>query len=253
MKNLILYIVIGLSLGSCTINSHVMLKTPKDFVFDTPPQKPKTEYTIAPNDLIILRLYSNDGFQIIDITSKGNTNNGGGFNPNNTIKYRIEEDSTCKLPILGRVKIAGKTILEAEDFLQEKYGEYYVDPFAQIQITNKRVLVFPGTGNDARVVYLQNNNTTLLEAIALAGGVSPKAKAKDIKIIRRTPAKDEIYHIDLSTIDGLKYGNMVMQGNDIIYVQPIPNIAGEALSDLAPVLSILSSTVILWLYINRIK
>lgn len=241
-----------MGLSSCTINSHVMLKTPKDYVFDTPPEKPQTEYVISKNDFIVLRLYSNDGFQIIDLTSKGNTNSNS-FNPSNTIKYRVEEDSTCKLPIIGSIVLAGKTIREAEAYLEERYGEFYVDPYAQLQITNKRVLVFPGTGNSAQVIYFKNNNTTLLEAIALAGGISRDGKAKDIKIVRKTPEKQEIYHIDLSTIDGLKYANMVLQGNDIIYVQPVPNIAREVLSDITPILSLLSSTLLVWLTFSRIK
>ena len=34
-----------------------------------------------------------------------------------------------------------------------------------------------------------------------------------------------VYQFDLSDIDGLKYADMVMQGDDVVYVQPNPDIA----------------------------
>jgi polysaccharide export outer membrane protein len=104
--------------------------------------------------------------------------------------------------------------------LEERYKEFYVDPFVKVFVQNKRVIIFPGSDGTARVLTLSNQNTTLLEAIALAGGISGSAKANRVKLIRRTDAEPLVFLIDLSTIEGMKQGNIVLQGNDIIYVQP---------------------------------
>ncbi len=247
MKQLLAIVLSGLVFfSSCTINSHVMLKTPKGFVFDEPPKVPQDEYILSVNDILSFRLYSNDGFVVIDLASgqKGNAQNL--LMSRNAISYSIQPDSTAKLPIIGNVPLVGKTIREAETFLEEKFSNFYVDPFIQLEVTNQRVIVFPGTGSSAKVVNLTNNNTTLIEAIALVGGIAGQGRANRIKVIRNTSKKKEIYLIDLSTIDGINNADMIVQANDIVYVEPVPNLAREALADITPVVSLLSSTLFVW-------
>ena len=65
--------------------------------------------------------------------------------------------------------------------LEEKYASYYVKPFVLMSVQNKRVIVFPGNAGDAKVIPLLNNNTSLIEALALAGGISDDGKAHKVK------------------------------------------------------------------------
>ena len=251
MKQTILFFLISsLLISSCSVNSHVMLKTPKDFVFDTPPEKPITEYIISPNDIVKFKLYSNDGFIIIDITAgtKG-TNSGMAQN----ISYTIDYQGNTELPIIGTVKLSELSIKDAVIELQKKYSEFYVSPFVQLEVINKRVIVFPGTGSDAKVVSLKNNSTKLIEVLGQVGGISKKGKAARIKILRETRERREVYLVDLSTIEGIKYADMVVQANDIIYVEPVPDIAREVLSDITPVISLLSSSLFVWVTLRTIK
>jgi len=255
MRNPIALLLAGIMLwSSCTINSHVMLKTPKDFVFDTPPDKPIDEYLITVNDILQFRLFANDGFQLIDIASgQGNNAQSAAFNQRNNINYVVQKDSTARLPIVGNINIVGMTIPEAETFLQTEYAKFYVDPFVLLTVTNKRVIVFPGTGSTAQVVALANNNTTLIEVLALVGGISTNSKANRIKVVRKTKEKRDVYLIDLSTIDGIKAGSMIVQANDIVYVEPNPNLAREALADITPIVSLLSSALFIWATLTTLK
>ena len=256
MKNPIALLLASLMLwSSCTINSHVMLKTPKDFVFDTPPDIPIDEYLVSVNDILQFRLFANDGFQLIDIAS-GQAGKGAQsaiFSQNNRINYIVQADSLVRLPILGEINIVGKTITEAEATLQAEYSKFYVEPFIILTISNKRVIVFPGTGSSAQVVNLPNNNTTLIEVLALTGGISRNGKANRIKVVRNTNEKKEIYLIDLSIIEGIKAGSMIVQANDIIYVEPNSNLAREALSDITPIVSLMSSALFIWATLRTIK
>ncbi len=253
--------ILCIILNACTVNSHIMLKTPKDYVFnELDPNKNKEEYQIAINDVIVFQLYTNKGFDLIDMFNQTGNNNqqsrnmmmggDGSFG----IQYMIRQDSLVELPILGEVNLAGKTIKEAEIYLENQFSEFYVDPFINIIINSRRVFMFTGTGGDAQVLPLTYNNMTLFEALAMGGGIGQNGKAKQIKLIRPTETKPEIYLIDLSTIDGIKDGNMVLQSHDIIYVTPNPNYASEILSDIAPVLSLISTLTLTWAtYINLIQ
>jgi len=155
-----------------------------------------------------------------------------------------------KLPIIGRTKLAGLTIREAELMLEEKYAEFYNKPFVMLNVTNRRVIVFPGTGSDASVINLTNNNTTLLEALALAGGIST-GKANRIKLIRGDIKDPQVYLIDLSTIEGMTQANMVIQANDIIYVEPVLKFTRTILAELNPIIGILTSIFLITTLIQK--
>jgi polysaccharide biosynthesis/export protein len=247
-------ILIGLMQTSCYINSDLMLKTDRAFVYDTIPKDNNYEYVLSPNDLLEMRLFANKGFLIIDISSgaeeRGGTVMGVG---RNFITYPIYENGEVKLPIIDYVNIVGKTIKEAEKYLEELYSEFYVEPYVQLVVVNRRVFVFPGGGGDAQVIPIMNNNTTLLEAIALAGGINQRGKANKIKLIRTVGKEREVYLIDLSDISGVKYADMLVQANDIIYVEPVPQIAQEILQEVTPILSLISSLFIIYLTLQNIK
>lgn len=250
LKQIIYILLVSCVFQSCYINSNLMLRTDRNFVFDTIPTVAPAEYKISTNDLINFRLFANDGFRIIDISSGMEANQVNLMR--NVVNYRIEADGKVRLPVINDVHLAGLTVKEAEFLLEEKYGEYYVNPYVQINVVNKRIIVFPGNGSDARVITLENNNTTLMEALALAGGITERGRAAKIKLMRKSAnGKRQVYLIDLSTIDGLKYADMIVQANDYIYVQPVPQISREILQELAPIVSLISSAVIIYTVLNR--
>ena len=219
-----------------------MLRTGHNYTYTEIPAKPNYEYKLANNDVLQFRIFSNNGFKLIDLTNF-NTSVGGFGRV--TLDYLIEFDGTVKLPIVGRVKVVGQTIREAELQLEKIYSEHYNKPFVMLEVSNRRVIIFPGTGGAAKVINLENNNTTLLEALALAGGIST-GKAHRIKLIRGDPKNPEVYLIDLSTIEGMKNSDMVIQANDIIYVEPVLQVTRTILRELSPVISLLTSFILVW-------
>jgi polysaccharide biosynthesis/export protein len=241
----ILFIAIVLIFSSCAINKDLMFKTPVNYEYDIPPEVLDIEYRLQIHDIITFRLFDNDGFKLIDMTTGGGENMQNFRNMQDFVRYKIEIDGQCKLPIVGRVSLQGKTVREAELFLEETYSEYNVKPFVVIEVTNNRVIVMPGSGGDARVIPLLNDNTTLMEALASAGGIAKRGNASRIKLIRRTAEGRQIYHIDLSKIDGVADADMIVQAQDIIYVEPVPQLAVEILRDLAPIFAIITSTIVL--------
>lgn len=256
MMKVSLAIMVAVLMTSCGINSSLMLKTDKDYQFapiDSMNQS-KGDYRIDVNDIIQMRFFTNDGLKVLDISS---ATEGGQqtqvFNPNNTLSYVIQSDSMVRLPVLGLINLVGLTIREAEVRLQSMYSEFYIDPFIQLSVTNKRVVVFPGDGGAAQVIYLQNNNTTLMEVIGLAGGLADRGRASRIKLMRKDQnGKRLVYRIDLSTIEGLQYTDFIVQANDYIYVEPVPEIGREILQEIAPVVTIITSTILVVSVVNAL-
>ena len=107
-------------------------------------------------------------------------------------------------------------------------------------------MVFPGTGGLGRVINIENENTTLIEALALAGGISQTGKARKIKLIRGDTRNPQVMLIDLSTVEGLKQSNLMLQANDIIYVEPAPRVSQEVLAQITPIVGIITSLLLIY-------
>ena len=152
----------------------------------------------------------------------------------------------CINIIIGKIKISGFTVREAEKVLEQQYATFYNKPFVMIRVMNRRVLVFPGTGGSGRTVSLDNENMHLIEALALAGGLTNTGKAYKIKLIRGDLRNPKVMLIDLSTIEGMQQSNLLLQANDIIYVEPVPRISQEILQQIAPIVGIITSLTLLY-------
>ena len=259
-KSIILVICLPL-FYSCTINSNRMLRTPKDYEFDKMNlELNNLEYKIDINDQLTFQLYTNNGFQLIDMF--GESSGGGGVQTQMLMQngggggslYLIRQDSLIEFPIIGDINLVGKSVKEAELYLEKLFSEFYVDPFIVLGVSTKRIFLFNGSsGGEASVVKLQFNNMTLFEVLATAGGIRSSNSSKKIKIIRKTNDGIKIFNADLSTIDGITQGNMIMQSHDIIYITPNFNLGSEIIQDINSVFSFISTISLVWLTISQIN
>jgi polysaccharide biosynthesis/export protein len=251
MRNFIYLILLSATVlfTGCGINTDIMFKTPNNYEYKVDQTIGNVEYRIAPNDIISFSVFTNDGFKLIDLTTNVtslSTQTGQSFNNSNATQFKVDIEGFVKLPIIGRVKIKDLTIRESEKMLEEKYSIYYNKPFVMLDVSNRRVMVFPGGGGDGLVVVLENENTTLIEALALAGGLNERGKANKIKLIRGDSRNPQVHLIDLSTVEGMKQSNMLLQANDIIYVEPAKRISTEIARQLLPIVSIVTSLLLFY-------
>lgn len=222
-----------------------MFREGVNFQYDKFISEPDSLYRLAPNDILNVRILTNDGKSLINVTgdvestSASNSTQGG-------IPILVEYDGTSKLPLIGRVKLAGLTRREAENKLEELYKDQYKDPFITLVINNRKVMVFPGTGNNARVVNFTGDNMNLIEALAEVGGISNAGIAKKVKLIRGDLKNPKIYQIDLSTLQGMKDADLALQSGDIIYVDPYEDPGVLFQKNITPYLTIIAtiSTVV---------
>jgi polysaccharide export outer membrane protein len=227
--------------------------TDSEVITENIPISPDDAYRLATDDKISFVLYVENGKRIIDLAAGINSNGGSQQASSISLQYLVRQDGNIELPLLGLVQVAGMSTIEVQQKLSELYAVNYIDPFIQVEVTNRRVIVFPGTGGDAKVILIQNDNTTLMEAIALAGGITERGKANVIKVMRQTEEGRKVYQIDLSTIDGLKYADMIVQSNDYIYVEPTKQLSREFLKEVTPIVSLISSAILVFSVFTTFK
>ena len=265
ITQLILVLLAGslLFLNGCTINQDILFRTGESYEFanlDDLTAKDSPGYRIAPNDMLSFKLLSNNGERLNQRTAgtiSSQVNVGGGqnqqmmmnMNQQGGFTYLVKPDGLVELPELGNIRLEGLAIEEAEGLLEDAYTSFYNDPYVIIRVTNNRVFVFPGEAGQATVVPLVNMNTTLLEVLAMTGGIARRGNASKVKLIRKTGTGRDVYKMDLSVVDGLDAANMVVQAYDIIYVEPMPQLVRETTESLTPITSLISTLTVLWAFV----
>lgn len=242
-KHLIILLSTVLLLQGCkTLNPSVMFKTDKNYQFEDFTEE-KEEYVIKPFDKIDLRVYTNDGIQLIDMQSSGARSVSTGS------PYLVDHEGMLKAPTLGWVKISEMTIKEAEHMLENKYSQFYQKPFVLINVTNRRVVVFTAGSTNGHVLNIENEQFTLVEALAQAGGIDDFSKAYKIKLLRGDLNNPKIYIYNISSIEEMQKANMVLQANDIIYVEKRPRYASRTLTEVMPYVALINTFILMYLTI----
>ncbi|MBN2669406.1 MAG: polysaccharide biosynthesis/export family protein [Bacteroidales bacterium] len=207
-------------------------------------EESKPEYIIHPYDKLSIKVYTNKGDRLIDV--KGELKN-----MQDPIIYSVEHDGQVKVPTIGRINLAGLTLRQAETLLEESYKAYYNDPFVFIQVTNKRVIVFNSGSSGGHVVNFDNENYTLIEALAEAGGISDVGKAYKIKLLRGDLNNPEVYTFNVRKLKDIKSVNFQLQANDIIYVEDRPRYGSKVLQEVMPYLTLFTSVFTVYLLVSK--
>ncbi|MFT4523981.1 MAG: polysaccharide export outer membrane protein [Bacteroidia bacterium] len=223
-----------------------MMQTGPYYPYGEFDDRSESEYRLAADDKVAFELYPNNGFSLIDAASSGTAINQAGVRQ----QILIEFDGFMKLPKLGRTYMEGLTIRQAELVLEDKFSEFYNEPFVRLTVQNKRVTII--AGGNSKVVTLTNENTTLFEALASAGGIPKDGLASKVKLIRGDLRTPEVFVLDLSTMDGVKEANLVLQANDIIYIETRVRAIERITEIITPYASLLSSFIVTYSLINTI-
>lgn len=220
-----------------------------------PVMQAERNYRLQSNDIIRLDVFTNKGERIVDPNFELSQDLRQGVQNRKEFQYLILTDGTVKLPIVGTHNISGLTVVEAEQKLESVYNEFYKESFVKLAVTNRRVIVLGANGG--QVIPIENENTSMVEVLAVYGGLNMGDKAGNIKLIRGDLSNPQVYMIDLSTIDGMKSTILQVESGDIIYVEPWRR-AGrtaftETLRDVSPLLGLASSVFTLIVVIHNLK
>ena len=100
--------------------------------------------------------------------------------------FEIDGTGLLSLPLIGKIRVGGNTLAEAESMIiEELKPDYLKDPHVSLQVLNYRPFYIIGEVQ-APGSYPYVNGMTVLEAVAIAGGFTYRAKESRMKIIRAT-------------------------------------------------------------------
>jgi len=101
---------------------------------------------------------------------------------------QIRPDGKITLPLLGDLDATGRTPIELRDAITTQLKEYMTNPVVTVIVVEATAAVayVMGEVNHPGAVTLQGGQLTVLQALAIAGGLKDFANAKNIRILRRS-------------------------------------------------------------------
>ena len=209
---LLFFIIFSLFLTACSDKSDYELLQTHHSVENEKVTAASIEYKILPQDRLKVILYRNPREMSLDQAQ----NLGENINPDGIL---VNASGYIKLPLVGKVKVAGLTQTEAADRIEKLYRKQLTDPSVYVEIMNKRLYVL-GEVNKQGVIKIDKEKMTLFEAIAFAGGLTDAAVRGSIVIITPKENGMKMRKVDLTNFDTMNYASLMLRPNDIVYVRP---------------------------------
>lgn len=136
-------------------------------------------------------------------------------------QVKIRPDGGINFPLAGDVAAAGRTVEQLRNDLKEKLAKYVPDPVVT-------VAVMEGVGNKIYIIgkvnkpgeYVASRNMDVMQALTMAGGLSPYASENNIKILRRVNGEQKTFRFKYSRVEKGEdlEQNIILQGGDTIVV-----------------------------------
>ena len=128
------------------------------------------------------------------------------------------DDSGFNLPLIGRVRIDGKTTFQAEKLIEKAYidGGYYTK--INVIIIKQADEYFVTGEVNKQDKYFMIGDRTLLQAITAAGGYTDFAKKNRVKVMRGRGKDKQILFFDCEKIELGKDKDPLIKPGDIIEV-----------------------------------
>jgi len=136
------------------------------------------------------------------------------------VTARVSQSGSITLPLVGQVAVGSQTPVQAEETLRGRYRKYIHDPQIAVFVKEYRSYRVAVVGYVQKPgVYEVTGERSLLEVIAMAGGLSERA-GRTVQISRRHDDRLETLLIDLDrlTHDGDLRLNLPMMRGDVVNV-----------------------------------
>jgi polysaccharide export outer membrane protein len=137
-----------------------------------------------------------------------------------TGKYQVDPLGQLEMPLIGVVMVKGYSTFDLGRLLEQKLSESYLqNPQVSVRISNsfgQQMTIEGAVGKPG--LYPVRGQMSLLQAIAVAGGMTREADPKRVVIFRTIEGKRQGAAFDLEKIRTGAAEDPIVFGNDIIVV-----------------------------------
>ena len=138
-------------------------------------------------------------------------------------QIRVGPDGMVSRPLIGQIRVGGRTVSEVTEELRALYGTYITKADLTVSVTgfnSKWIYVDGEVRNPGRYPY--TGSDSLVNALSQAGFLTRRVSPNGIQIARGNPNDPEIYPVRYKDIliDDDSRTNWVLGPEDLVYVPP---------------------------------
>jgi polysaccharide export outer membrane protein len=160
-----------------------------------------TDYVIGPEDLLQITVWKNESL---------------------SRELAVRPDGKISMPLLHDIQAAGLTPMQLQEKLSTALGEFMPNPEVSVTVTDVRSYRISVLGEVVKPGVLQlKSDTTVLEAIALAGGFRDFASPSKIVILRKNgdgQTNKIPFNYNRVVKDNRAEGNVTLKSGDVVVV-----------------------------------
>ncbi len=137
-----------------------------------------------------------------------------------TLDLVVRPDGKISMPLIQDVTAEGQTAAELANTIQQRLVTFIKEPQVSVIVLQVNAPKFYVIGNVVRPgTYPLRGETSVLQALSIAGGFTQFASPRGIKLIRNTAGKQEVRKVNYNNmIDEGGEGNYLLKSGDTIVV-----------------------------------
>ena len=186
-------------------------------------------YLLSPGDILSIYLWAYPEITP-PVTNGLNVNN---IESAQSTGYQIDQNGYIDFPVIGRYKVAGKTLHQVNQGLRNQLARYLKTPDVIVRVISYQGQRYSVQGNVMKggQYTLNDQPTSVYTALGLAGGINTQlGNNASITLVRQGQSYD-LNVVELEKA-GFSLHNLLIQPNDTIYVNSRENqkvyVMGEA-------------------------
>jgi polysaccharide export outer membrane protein len=130
----------------------------------------------------------------------------------------VDAKGAVEIPIIGTIKVAGLTTVDARDTIKNRLKFWLKEPTVNVRYLNYKISIL-GEVTRPSVYIIPNERVTLPEALSMAGDLTIFAKRDNILVVRDSNGKKEFGRVDLNNRDVFTSPYYYLHSGDLVYVE----------------------------------
>ncbi len=158
------------------------------------------EYRIGPEDVLHISVWKEDDLDR---------------------KVLVRPDGGVSFPLVGDIQVSGRTPLEVQDEIRSRLARYVPDAEVTVavdKISGYTIFILGEVNKPGQ--FTLGRYVDVVQALTLAGGTTPYASERNMRILRRKDGREVTYRFDFRDIKrgkNLKQ-NIILQSGDVVVV-----------------------------------
>lgn len=157
-------------------------------------------YQIGPEDVLAISVWKEDGLKV---------------------EALVRPDGGLSFPLIGDIQAAGKTTVQLREEIAKKLEKFIPDPVVSVglmKVVGNKIYVIGKVSRPGE--FPAGRYISVIQALTVAGGLTPFAAENDIKILRKENGKDVVFPFQYSSVkkgENLEQ-NIQLKGGDVVVV-----------------------------------